>query len=187
MWKPLKGNAFYEINIEGEVRRASSKRHLKLIASGNGRGIGNYWLKGNGKTRVVSKPTLLNENYPYYFIKDLDDDEGCKPFKSADGYYITNKGRVFSTYSGRWLTPYYENRDDIDYYYSVGIQNKRYRLHTEVGKHFLVGYNHTLDVAHIDENLPAPEIYSVSNLRLLSRGDNIKESITKGRSVYATY
>ena len=128
----------------------------------------------------------------YEWIKDLDDDEEAKPIRGHAGYFITNKGRVFSTKrarSGKWGVPATAGRwlkisPSTSYYYKVSLgYGRSYDVHRLVGTHFCVSYNTPYDeIGHLDETLPFPQINYASNLRPMSLSENRKDAYTKGRN-----
>jgi hypothetical protein len=161
----------YSVSNTGEVRNNKTGRLLKYSKFG-------YYYIGDDR---ISKRQLMKDYFKFEFIKDLQDDEECKPIIDYDGYYITNKGRIFSMKSYSWLKPRYKPNT---YYYEVNLYNDKphvWLVHQIVGKHFLEGWCKSLDVCHTDENLPENLINCVDNLWLGTRKQNIDDAIAKGR------
>ena len=129
--------------------------------------------------KVLTPSKIMRENWKFDFIKDLEDGEECKEMTDFSGYYITNRGRVFSMRTYSWLTPTNFN----SYYYNVGLGKKvgKVVLHTLVGRHFLHDWKPGLDVCHYDEELSFPQINWVENLWSGTRSENLKDSYDKGR------
>ena len=74
----------------------------------------------------------------YDFIHQLEDDEECKELKDYPGYFITTKGRVWSSIKGkgRWLSQYKQGK----YYWGAQIGGKsggNKLIHQLVGRNFL--------------------------------------------------
>jgi len=119
----------------------------------------------------------------FEWIKDLIDGEEVKPIKNRQGYFITNKGRVFSTKSNKWLKSY----KDGHYYWGVclgrGPGRNSFRIHALVGKHFIPEWREGLDVCHKDETLPFPQVNFVENLWVGTRGENLQDAYDKKRRV----
>jgi hypothetical protein len=124
----------------------------------------------------------------YEFIKYLEDNEEAKPIINFPGYFITNKGRVWSNRGkgnrSKWLTPTKSKR----YYWCVtlyDINNKRkgLKIHTLVGRHFLNEYKSGLFILHKNENLNYPEINYLKNLWVGTNRDNIIDMYSKNRYI----
>ncbi len=174
----------YEINLKGEVRITKNKKPLNLNKKGY---YNSSWGLGytGGKYRWGrSINSLLNEVFPFWWIRELDDDEEVKPIKGFPGYYITNKGRVYSLHTKcGWM---YGNREN-SYHYSIYLyrdnkkKHKQY-IHTLVGRNFLTEYKEGLFILHKDETLPYPEINFPTNLWVGDSGDNNRDRCKKGRS-----
>jgi hypothetical protein len=45
---------------------------------------------------------LYNKYFPYEWIKDLEEGEECREHPTHKGYYLTTKGRCFSTHMWEW-------------------------------------------------------------------------------------
>ena len=128
----------------------------------------------------------------YSWIRELDDDEECKPIRNHPGYFITNKGRVFSTKracSGKWRGEYSPGKwlrisPSHSYYYNVNLgYGKCYKVHKLVGEHFCVPYNISYDeIGHLNETLPFPQINYASNLKPMTLSENRKDAFAKGRN-----
>ncbi len=142
-----------------------------------------YGLNGEKFRWGRSIPSLMNETFPYWWIETLEDDEEVKPVKGYSGYFITNKGRLYSTHTNQWMKPklkppYYYS---VWLFYSTGEKLHTY-LHTLVGKHFLPEWEEGLFVLHKDETIPYPEINYPSNLWIGDGVDNNRDRCEKGRS-----
>jgi len=183
IWKPIPSlENRYEINLLGEVRITRNKKPLKLDK--NGRYNSSWGLGyGGGKHRWGrSINSLLNEVFPFWWIRELDDDEECREVRNFPGYWITNRGRIYSSYHNKWL---YGRRGKY-YHYELSLyrDNKKYKqyIHTLVGRNFLPEYQEGLFILHRDETLPYPEINFPTNLWVGDDGDNNRDRCIKGRS-----
>ena len=176
-WKPVKGYPKYLVSNLGNVRTMGIRPRILKPDK-----IDRVTLTNTEGKSTFSRSRLLRENWKYEFIKYLDDEE-CKEIRNSPGYYITNKGRVFSLETYSFQTPCLTNKNS--YYYSVryGPRNKTPKtpLHTLVGRHFLPEYKEGLWILHKDEELPFPEINWVDNLFVGTPTDNNKDTIQKGR------
>lgn len=182
-WKPVRGFPPYEVSNEGEVRNSETGKLSTLYENKNG--CESYNLKNNNTWRGVSKTKLMIQNYPYEWIKYLEEGEEVKPLKGYPGYYITSYGRVWSMKKYKFLSIKKEGRKN-SYYYRVGISHNNiiynYTIHTLVGRNFLPEYREGLCILHKEETLSYPEINYVENLWVGSMGDNIRDRDMKGRS-----
>ena len=115
-------------------------------------------------------------------MMQLLEGEVCKPLTEYPGYSVTTEGRIYSHISNKFLKPSAERN-----YHKVGLtcNGKRYSKHVHilVGRAYLPDYKEGLNILHIDETLPYPQRHSLSNLRVGSQADNIKEMYDKGRRV----
>jgi hypothetical protein len=97
-------------------------------------------------------------------------------------YYISNKGRVFSTTTFVWCY----SQPNKKYYHKItlfrGKEKFSTHIHTLVGKHFLPEWEEGLFVLHHKETLPYPEINYPSNLWVGNSEDNNRDRCIKGRS-----
>jgi len=109
--------------------------------------------------------------------------EVIKQIEGHPDYLISNKGRVYSLKSNRWLNPSCSvgNR----YYHRVCVRKngKNFLLyvHILVGKHFLSNYTPDMCILHRDETLSYPQIHFVENLWVGSHADNMQDMMRKGR------
>ena len=133
----------------------------------------------SGKSHMLS--ALMTKYWKYEWIKELSDDEEAKPVIGNDGYYITNKGRVFSEFYNRWLGINKLHHPNIDYYTHTCINSKRHLTHILVAEHFMEGYDSKLLVLHKDETLPVPIVNQLPNLWQGTQKDNIMDAAAKGR------
>ena len=118
----------------------------------------------------------------YNFIHQLDDDEECKELKECPGYFITTKGRVWSSVKGkgRWLSYYKQGK----YYWGVMIGGKERGnkiIHQLVGRNFLKEYKSGMQILHKNENLNYPDINFLDNLYVGTQKDNIIDKNIKNR------
>jgi hypothetical protein len=108
------------------------------------------------------------------------------------GYFVSNQGRIWSEKTKKFLAlspltnERRENQREVEsYYYGVALRHnsgqKRYKIHTLVGRYFLPDYEEGLCILHNREDLPYPEINYLSNLRVGTRRDNNRDMYEKGR------
>jgi hypothetical protein len=118
----------------------------------------------------------------YDFIQYLDDNEECKELKDYPGYFITTKGRVWSTIrkTGKWLSLYKQDK----YYYGVTVAGGNKLIHQLVGRNFLPEYKQGLCILHKDESLPYPEINYIENLYVGTKKDNTIDRNLKNRGIH---
>jgi hypothetical protein len=177
-WRVVRGFPNYEISNDGEVRNIITGKLCKVnenLTKGEGR-VYLYESKGVKKTRGIS--TLMCDNWKYEFIKDLEDDEECKECYGCKGWFITTKGRIFSTHYYRWLEPKHSH----SYYWVVNYKGTCHPVHTLVGRTFCKDYQDGLLILHNEEELPYPMINYLSNLRVGTYSDNNKDTWDKGRN-----
>ena len=166
-WKPIKGLPPYEFSNLGRVR---GNRGLVKPAPNKS------WLLVKDKKRVaVSYSKLMRELFPYEWIKELEEEEEAKPIKGYEGYFITNKARVFSIKSWSWIK-FSLNKS----YYYLGGPFGSY-LHTLVGRHFLSDWKEGLFILHKEETLSYPEINFPENLWVGTHQDNRQDCWNKDR------
>ena len=173
-WKVIEECPCYSVSNEGQVRNDRTGHILK--PSNNKQ---RFDLTQNGKR--LGNPTLyrlMGKYWKFEWIKELDDDEECKPMIGHPDYYITNKARVYSLTSRKWLAPHNTNH----YYHCVVLEEKCKSLSREVGRHFLSDFEEELDVLHENEKLPYPEIHYAGNLWMGTKSENTQDMITKGRA-----
>jgi len=178
-WKPVRGFPNYEISNLGEVRNITTGKLCKVdrnLSTGDGRVF--LYLSGRGTKRTRSISTLMRENWRYEWIKELDDDEECRKCHGCEGWYITTKGRIFSTHYYRWVKP----SKGVSYYWSINYKKTTYPLHTLVGRTFLTEYQEGLLILHKEEELPYPQINYLSNLWVGTWSDNNQDTWNKGRN-----
>lgn len=184
-WKEVRGFPNYEISNLGVVRNKTTGNPL-TIDHNKSNGVGRVFLSkgGRGTKRTRSISTLMNENWKYEWIKELDDDEECKECHGCPGWYITTKGRIFSTHYYRWVKP----TKGGSYYWFVkygsgkkGV-SKGFPIHTLVGRTFFTEYQEGLLILHKEEGLPYPQINYLSNLWLGTWSDNNQDTWNKGRN-----
>lgn len=101
-----------------------------------------------------------------------------------DNYEVSNLGRVRNIKTGKVRKP---TQSSQSIYHKVIILTKHnkpkgFSLSRLVGTHFLPmtgGY-----VLHIEEKLPEDQVNRLSNLKVGTQSQNIKESYDKGRKVW---
>ena len=127
------------------------------------------------------------------WISQLEEDETATPVSDFPGYFITDKGRLYSTISNKWIKCRLMAKTDRrrnPYTYEVKLtKNKKLHathIHTLVGRHFCEGYKPGLLVLHRDETLPFPQINFKENLYLGTQKDNNKDKFSKGRHIIHT-
>lgn len=118
----------------------------------------------------------------YNFIHQLENDEECKELKDYPGYFITTKGRVWSSVKGkgRWLSQYKQSQ----YYWGVmfgGKSRGNKLVHQLVGRNFLKEYKDGLNILHKDEALDYPNINFLDNLYVGTAKDNVIDKHIKNR------
>lgn len=179
--RTIKGSGGYSLSNMGECFSPYGKK-LKLDTSG---GYDTYTLIKEGKRNKVSVSKLMRETYPYEWIKYLQEGEEVKPLKEYPGYFITTRGRVWSSMRWNFLTL---NSTD-KYYYSMRIGGREgitYNIHTLVGRNFLPEYREGLLILHKEETLSYPEINYVENLWVGTKKDNSVDMYRKGREKHHT-
>jgi hypothetical protein len=118
----------------------------------------------------------------YDFLHQLEEDEECKELRDYPGYFITTKGRVWSSIKGkgRWMSSYKQGQ----YYWGVMIGGRNggnKLIHQLVGRNFLNEYRIGLKILHKNENLDHPNINFLDNLYVGTQKDNIIDKNTKNR------
>ena len=114
----------------------------------------------------------------YNFIHQLEDGEECKELKNYPGYFITTKGRVWSSIKGkgRWLSQYKQGQ----YYWGVMIARNKL-IHQLVGRTFLKEYKTGMYILHKNETLNYPNVNFLDNLYVGTQKDNIIDKNIKNR------
>ena len=188
MWKEVKGFPLYEISNTGVVRRRDNKRLCKVnkpVSRGEGRVFLYYAPK---KKRTISISTLMRENWRYEWIKDLEEGEEVRECYGYPGYFITDKGRVWSENAYNWLSINKHSKET--YYYLVrigGRGNSTRSLSTLVGRTFLPDWKPGFLICHKNEELPFPQINWKDNLFVGTWSDNNKDTWNKGRNHHPGY
>lgn len=183
-WKSIKSlEERYEICLETKEVRIT-KNHKLLKVNKNGYYNSSWGLGFSGKKYRWGKSpnSLMDETFPFWWIRNLKFGEECKELKNFPGYYITNFGRIYSIHTHRWM----EGKFKPPYYYFVelylnGIKHKQH-IHTLVGRNFLPEYKKGLFILHKDETLPYPEINFYNNLWVGNNKENTLDRCNKGRS-----
>jgi len=111
------------------------------------------------------------------WFMNLQEGEVALPIEGFPEYLITNRGRVWSNISDRWLKPGKFNL----YYHRVNMGGRLQLLHTLVGRHFLPEYEEGLCILHKDETLPYPNVNFVENLWVGTHQQNAEDRERKGR------
>ncbi len=166
----------YNINNEGEVFTSSGDK-LQLIQNSNNPNV--YRIKMERGWRYVSLAKLMRDYFPYEWIKYLDEGEEVKPISKYN--YVTNKGRVWSSWWWKWNKPYL-SKNPPGYYWRINYTKKSIDIHTLVGRNFLPEYREGLLILHRDETLSYPEICSVENLWVGTYTDNNRDAVKKQRA-----
>jgi len=183
-WKSIKSlEERYKICLETKEVKISKNNKL-LNPNKNGHYNSSWGLGFSGEKYRWGRSinSLMDETFPFWWIENLEDGEVCKEIKNFPGYYITNYGKVYSTFAHSWI----EGRFKSPYYYSIelyfeGMKYKQY-IHTLVGRSFLPEYKLGVHILHKNETLPYPQINYCSNLWVGNCADNVKDRCKKGRS-----
>ena len=118
-------------------------------------------------------------NYKYYEKKRnekikktliLEKDEIYKPIVGHEKYYITNKGRVYSTISCMFLLP---SSMKIGYFHVCLSNRRRMTIHRLLGIHFIENPDNHPVIDHIDRNR---HNNNIENLRWVTYSGNVKNS-----------
>ena len=140
-WRVIKEFPNYEISNLKVVRNITTGKLCKVdrnLSVGDGR-VFLYNIPEGGKrkgcggkkyTRSIS--TLMRENWNYEWIKELDDDEECKECWGCKGWFITTKGRIYSTHYGRFIPP----TKSHSYYWDINYKRKKYQFTHWLGEPF---------------------------------------------------
>ncbi len=133
----------------------------------------------NNKKKSFSYTSYMRTFFSYEWIKELQEGEEVKPLKEYSGYFITNRGRVWSMKHYKFLTLHNHN----SYYHLVKIGNEgTHNIHTLVGRYFLPEYREGLFILHKEETLSYPEIHFIENLWIGTKKDNVQDMLMKGRN-----
>ena len=173
MWKKIDGMP-HKVNCLGEVYTPVNNRML------NTKGVECYSLSYKGKVVQRTKTSLLREYFPYEWIKYLDDDETAKPLYGGK-YFVTDKGRVWSMRTWKWLSIFQCVTGHTTYYYGVNMNTTHHYIHQVVGRTFLPEYKEGLHILHKDETLCYPNINYLDNLWVGTHQDNMTDMSNKGR------
>lgn len=168
----------YSVSNTGEVRNNRTGKVLKPY-SGVSKSA-TYTFCVDLQKQYLSLVALMRKYWRYEFIKDLADDEECKPLRNHSDYFITSKGRVFSLKTYSWLQANKSTR--IYYHTHHSIDGNLMATHRLVGRHFLPDFREDLNVLHTDEDLPSHLVNCVENLWLGTQQDNNDDKISKGRA-----
>ena len=177
-WNVIKDYPNYEISNLGNVKSIKTGKPLKPDKK-RVETLGRVYLTNSQGRRTLGISTLLQGNWEWEWIKEIEDGEEFKKCYGFPDYYISNRGRVFSTITYSFLNPYHSHH----YYYYVRIGGKKCSpppLHTLVGRTFL-DYKEGDLILHNVETLPFPVINWVDNLHIGDYSMNNKETIEKER------
>lgn len=107
-----------------------------------------------------------------------------KDIEGYDNYQISSNGRIKNKHTGRIRKTFLKT--GRKYEVTVQLHNnsvkKTYNLHRLVAKHFLDDYCDDMIVMHINETLPLEEVNCVSNLRMGTQSENMKDCFNKQRN-----
>tara|TARA_R110002012_G_scaffold97214_1_gene233666 strand:- start:776 stop:1348 length:573 start_codon:yes stop_codon:yes gene_type:complete len=168
----------YSISNEGVVRNDTRGSIVKLQLNPSN----SYYFtcSQGGKRHNMYLTGLMRKYWQYEWIKELDDDEEAMPIRGYKGYFITNKGRVFSLKRYRWLEPS-DSFHTCKYYTRHKLNRETYNTHMLVGRHFL-DWKPGLLVLHRDETLSPELINCADNLWIGTSADNAQDMWSKGRA-----
>jgi len=181
-WRQIKGCA--PGWLLSNLGRATSPRGVQLKIN-TAAGYKSYAVVlSDNKPRQRGLSRLMRENFPYEWIKELEEGEEAKPVSGHPGFFITNRGRLWSDWRWKWSNPWV-NKNPPGYYWVVSVGSRpdltTINLHTLVGRHFLPDWQEGLLVCHKEETLSFPEINFVENLFVGSYEDNNRDTLDKGR------
>jgi len=101
----------------------------------------------------------------------LEDDEKYKPIINNPKYYITNKGRIYSTITCKFLNPSINNNG----YYTTTLSNRKtHYIHRLLGLHFIDNPDNLPMIDHIDRD---KSNNNIDNLRWSTCLDNNLNSL----------
>lgn len=179
-WKVVKDYPNYKISNLGRVKSNTTRGGI-LTPDKTGVGtLGRVFLTNSQGRRTIGISTLLQDNWEWEWIKEIEDGEEFRKCVGFPGYFISNRARVFSTTTYSFLNPYHSHH----YYYYVRIGGRKTNpppLHTLVGRTFLDWKEGDL-ILHNVETLPFPVINWVDNLHIGDHSMNNKETWEKGRT-----
>ena len=180
-WKLISGTRGYMLSPEGEALSPSGKLlKLNMLSGYDSYSV----VMEDGRRKHISVSKLMRETYPFEWIKYLEDGEEAKQVPDYPGFYITNRGRMWSDYRWKWLSNCFHNHPP--YYYWRVSWGERGRMtasniHTLVGRVFLPEYSEGLLILHKNETLSYPEINYVENLYVGTYTDNNRDAVSKNR------
>lgn len=180
-FKEIPGFPGFKISKEGVVVGPSGKVLKYCHRDGLTSPLVNLQVNKKYTKRTVSQ--LLHLTWLIDSWKeDLDADEDWQVVDGFENYIITSKGKLFNTNTHNWLQLY----NDKSYYFSTSLRKNGKiftpQIHKLVGRQFLPDYKEGLQIHHINENLPFPEINYVSNLRVGTPKQNTNDMVKKGRN-----
>lgn len=171
-WKQIKGaEEGWLLSNEGEATSPRG-RVLKL----QWQSYAYYTIAG----KQISLSKLMRENWRYEWIKELEEGEEAKPLTGHSGYFITNRGRLWSEHWQQWNTPYLSTNAP-GYYWRINFGHSSADIHTLVGREFLTDYREGLLILHRSETLSFPQIVSADNLYVGTQSVNNRDCVEKGR------
>lgn len=119
----------------------------------------------------------------YGYLDDYYMDELWKPIYDVPGYWVSNKARVWSSYSNAFImgTPLRSGHVDI----SLRLDGRRIHryLHRLVAEAFIPNPHNYPEVRHLDDNPANNEVW---NLAWGTQYDNVQDSIRNGHFRYFT-
>ena len=182
--KKLEGWKNYYISDKGNVYNLSTGKLLKKHFH---QGYFAVTLCEGKKRKTLGIKKLLSLYFPDQWKEELLSDELWMPVRGYEGYFITSKGRCWSSWSHSWAQPW-PDKNPPGYYWVISLGTRKqgpvnHSLHKIVGRHFLDWSEGKL-ICHRNENLPFPNINFAENLYVGSYSDNNRDAVSKGRSGY---
>ncbi|AIX41314.1 hypothetical protein Syn7803C11_233 [Synechococcus phage ACG-2014f] len=180
----------YTITPEGVVLSNKYKRPLSLQYDRGGNPFYQIKRLGGGSRQQLYQNKLLPQHYPFYWINQLEEGEECRnityiyqhpmpPYK----YFITNRGRVWSNISNRFLETQH-NYGRGGYYDRITIDTHSVNTHWLVGRYFLENWYAGCFVCHRCETLPYPNRNYPTNLWVGNNSSNQLDSESKQRTLH---
>ena len=172
-WVSIKEFSKYEINSEGMVRNAMTK---KMISQRLGSKYSKYCTLYNdyGERKNVNISELMKEYFPHN-----DQEEEWVPIKNYEKYSVSRSGKVKNNETKRVFNPKKTNKG----YFSVTLKGKdnkyhAFLIHRLVAQAFIPNPDNLSIVNHIDENR---KNNSASNLEWVSLLENSRHGSSSHR------